>query len=273
MGIMTWVKNVLSSKAKRYETKEEKEEIEEIMDEHILEKNRELRGAIKEKDIFNMLSVVFNRNQIIFTAYRRLLKAGSKCIDDKERELGHFNCCQKGCSYCCGQAIFVSGYEADIINKVVYNNAYSDSIYINALKYVDALREAGLTEQVLAETDSKEANEKVLSLNLKCPCLGPNEECLIYENRPITCMAYRNYSCAEDCHGRISPYSISFPILDSVLLLFRSLGSGKQKKDVFKYRLLPFVIASRVRSYQMDDNRIVHYDNGEITGVTVINRK
>lgn len=91
--------------------------------------------------------------------------------DDKGRTTEENISCKKGCAFCCKMEVHITEDEADLLAAVIKD----DGLEIDREK---------LAEQAKLEKDDwsgKTAEQKA------CVFLGENDECRIYEYRPINC--------------------------------------------------------------------------------------
>jgi len=102
--------------------------------------------------------------------------------DMKERFAAEVKC-RQGCTDCCHACFSVSYIEAAVISRYLQELA-KDDIDIRQ----DKARQQA--QKVLALTEGQD-NTKVMSeARIRCPMLGDDGGCAIYQLRPVTCRVY-----------------------------------------------------------------------------------
>jgi Uncharacterised protein family (UPF0153). len=105
-------------------------------------------------------------------------------------------CCHKGCTSCCHALFDLSLVEA-LYLKYRFDQRFPAGIERAAIvdKADSADRKAvkmkrDFYREARAGTDSEEILQKAAEATLRCPLLGENDECVLYEFRPLTCRVY-----------------------------------------------------------------------------------
>ena len=137
--------------------------------------------------------------------YSDLLEKYSKQIDQKDTFENRKCCCKKGCRGCCYQLIIISDFEKELLRNTIISLPLNEQkiLYKKVKSEIKKLRENNLTYEYVTPTMPIEfvrgAQEKYFDLNIRCPFLRNDDSCSIYNNRPISCMTYRNYGNPHDC--------------------------------------------------------------------------
>lgn len=166
-----------------------------------------------------------------------------KKIDSFEKNTNIHMVCQAGCDACCYQLIGLNPAEKEVIRKAVYRltTGERDRIKERSKSILDILEKENFNviygTSVCRNYTEAQLN-KYMQLNLKCPLLSEGRKCMIYETRPMACWTYRNYSCREECIGKISPSSVAFetagyPLMDVLATI------NYTKYDMNDYKILP----------------------------------
>ncbi|OMD60662.1 hypothetical protein BSK62_25215 [Paenibacillus odorifer] len=129
-------------------------------------------------------------------------------IDQTEREAGIAPTCHKGCTACCKQSIFVTGFEVEVIKR------YIESTY--DAETISAIRErtratAGIIDQSIGKVpktsfevmhvlnNSNNYKKRYFELQLLCPLIDAEGGCAVYAVRPSSCWSYRMYGDPQRC--------------------------------------------------------------------------
>ncbi len=89
--------------------------------------------------------------------------------------------CRKGCSDCCNAAFDISLAEAHLLRK--------NFLILGRKTRKQILKRAQKAQKIWDETVAKEP-EKISMHRIPCPLLNKDEECLLYEVRPVNCRTY-----------------------------------------------------------------------------------
>ncbi len=103
--------------------------------------------------------------------------------------------CREGCSSCCHALFDLTLVEALYLNRAFLRR------FTGAERFGLIDRAAGTDRQIAkikrkvfkesqAGKDSNEILSEVAAVSVRCPLLGDDERCLMYEDRPITCRLY-----------------------------------------------------------------------------------
>jgi len=115
--------------------------------------------------------------------------------------------CQKGCHWCCHQAVYANSYELHFLSEKIKSSVSAEKIS----KYIEA------ADEKFAAT-SKMSEEEISRYKTPCPLLE-NGACSIYEARPMACRIYLStnlgtclefYKHPENNHNY--PALIDFPL-------------------------------------------------------------
>lgn len=121
------------------------------------------------------------REEDLFHAMQQQYKAIDQLIDSittvaKQQDMPVH--CQKGCSYCCHQAVFANSYELHYLGHFMQQKLPKEEI-----QYVyDTARTKNLATSKLEE-------QAMLNYKSPCPLLKDNA-CSVYEARPMACRIY-----------------------------------------------------------------------------------
>ncbi len=89
--------------------------------------------------------------------------------------------CRKGCSDCCNAAFDISLAEARLLKK--------NFLILGRKTRKQILKRAKAAQKIWEETIVKRP-ENISTTRIPCPLLGKDEECLLYEVRPVNCRTY-----------------------------------------------------------------------------------
>jgi hypothetical protein len=124
--------------------------------------------------------------------------------------------CERGCQWCCHQAVFANSYEIHFLSNHISHNLKPDEINV----LVGRAREKQKTTSGLGNKDL---------LNYKAPCpLLCDGSCTAYSARPVACRIYLSTSLPSCLHFFHHPDDESrFPmLLDFPLKAGRLLNEG-----------------------------------------------
>ena len=132
----------------------------------------------------------------IFKKYEDIRAEADAIFTYMDNQFSNCVTCRKGCSDCCSALFDLSLVEAMYINQ-----AFADT-FDYGRKRSNILERASEIDRALtrikrdfyrAEKDGEKADaimQKVASMRMPCPLLDENNECYLYEARPITCRLY-----------------------------------------------------------------------------------
>lgn len=104
--------------------------------------------------------------------------------------------CHEGCSDCCHALFDLSLVEAMAVNaafNAAFGHGRERSEILSRASEIDRQLTRHKREMFRAEKDGESAGaimERAAGLRVRCPLLGPDDRCLLYAARPITCRLY-----------------------------------------------------------------------------------
>lgn len=153
--------------------------------------------------------------------------------------------CSIGCSACCKQLIVLFRAEQLALIPTIESLDTKTILTLKntVIEQCKIMLENNITNKE-ANSKSRTVMDKIqdnyFKLNLKCPLLNDNNECMVYNVRPILCWSYKNYGekilCEETNH---SPYCVKFNEWEH-LASGRILAAKKPRQNEF--RLLQFAL-------------------------------
>ena len=148
----------------------------------------------------------------IFSQYEQLRSEADNIFARMSRDFPDCVTCTKGCSDCCHALFDLSLVEAMYINRA-FKTAYD---YGAARSEI--LTRAAETDRKLTKlkrdlfrlekdgTSQDEIMEKAGRLRMPCPLLSSDNDCLLYDARPITCRLY-GIPTVIGSHGHVCGFS------------------------------------------------------------------
>ena len=177
----------------------------------------------------DIMDVVNKENRIEMTSakefakwYKSKIKAYEAIINEAENDVG-LNCvCEKGCSACCMQAIYINPAEYAIIKKYVEQLGYTEkeNLKEKVRAALEKIEKKDIPMKVVdgCQEELDRSNKLFYDCKIRCPFLSQDNQCCIYEIRPCVCWTYRNYKNKEECQKRFNPeHSCAFVSLDIVM--------------------------------------------------------
>lgn len=156
----------------------------------------DMRSALVDRAAFRQVNQLLTQSRNAGTRAKRVLWL-KRAADTFSAAVAPHAACKKGCSHCCHIALKLTEAEAIEIGKAIGVRPASDA----------ADRPGRAVE------------------NEPCPFLR-NEECSIYENRPIVCRAHFNMD-ADDLLCQILPGgAVPVPYMDNRAILLGALLVG-----------------------------------------------
>lgn len=154
--------------------------------------------------------------------YRSKIKAYEEIINEAEKHVGLKCVCEKGCSACCMQAIYINPAEYAIIKKYVERLGYAekDNLKKKIREAIKKIRKMDIPMKLVdgSQEEQDRINQLFYDCKIRCPFLSQDNQCGIYEIRPCVCWTYRNYKNKEECHKCFKPeHSCAFLSLDMVM--------------------------------------------------------
>lgn len=158
--------------------------------------------------------------------------------------------CTLGCSDCCYALFDLSLIEAMALN-MAFNAKFgfgaARSIILNAAGEADrqtVLLKRGYYNLAKAGTTGEEVLRQAAQARIRCPLLGDDNACLLYDERPITCRVYgaptaihgKGHACSKSgfAPGQQYPTIALDRIQDKLAALSRSIGTrlGSRFKEI-----------------------------------------
>ena len=162
--------------------------------------------------------------------------------------------CQQGCSDCCHALFDVPLIEAMYLNSKLssLSDSQKNEVLIEADKYdrkAQVLKKKAF-KAVSENVSSQEVLAQVAVERLRCPLLGPMDQCLLYQYRPITCRLYgipteiggKSHSCGLSGFAPGLPYpAVKLEKIQDMLVLLSQqlLETIGSKYDDFRTMLVP----------------------------------
>lgn len=140
--------------------------------------------------------IMYPQLETIFEEYEEIRAEADAIFAHMENQFSNCVTCRKGCSDCCNALFDLSLVEAMYINQ-----AFADR-FDYGRKRSNILERASEIDRALtrikrdfyrAEKDGEKAvdiMQKVATMRMPCPLLDENNECYLYDARPITCRLY-----------------------------------------------------------------------------------
>ncbi len=132
----------------------------------------------------------------IFLEYEIFLAQIDKIFAEMHAKYPNEVRCEKTCNDCC-HAVF----DLSLVEAMAINRAFQDKFDYGALRSA-IIEQANTADRALArlkfqlykETQKGQSDEDIMAkaakAKVRCPLLGEDNLCLLYENRPITCRIY-----------------------------------------------------------------------------------
>jgi len=127
-------------------------------------------------------------------SFRSLLSEVDKAFVAQKQRFADEVRCHPGCDDCCHAVFLVSLAEASFIEKYLReyllgaNRVMFERIAERAVEFRKELER--LEKELLVVGNDRAASEKFGQWRIRCPMLGDDRRCAIYELRPMTCRAY-----------------------------------------------------------------------------------
>ncbi len=181
--------------------------------------------------------------------YEYLVDKADKAFQKMEEDHAESMNCQLHCSDCC-HAVF-----GLFLIEAAYMKEHFDRLEAEKIKEIFFRcneTERGLKRmevKVQNHADDPEMQALIMAKErIKCPLLGENQECDLYEHRPITCRVYgiptKIHGKARVCGKTGFKQGESYPIFDldgvyrELFVLSRELLEGSEKGDPEKSSFL-----------------------------------
>ncbi len=204
--------------------------------------------------------------------YKELVAKADKAFADVQAQYPNEVRCHDGCISCCHSPFDLSIIEAIAIQrafkqKIPYGglrsaiaNAATDAekVLVKEKRRYHQLSKAGYSQAAILEEAAKN--------QLRCPLLGPEDSCLLYDDRPITCRLYgipavinsNVHACGESGFEKNKAYPTVF--LNKFQDRLSEISHNLQKEMESKYREL-------YRVYLSMPSAILQPINHEFLGV------
>ncbi|WP_319471711.1 YkgJ family cysteine cluster protein [uncultured Pseudodesulfovibrio sp.] len=144
--------------------------------------------------------------------------------------------CGKGCSDCCHALFDITLVEAMYVNKM-FNEKFSGMERSEILQRADkADRQIHKLKRKVykASQEGRPASEILMEVSkarVRCPLLGDDDLCALYEHRPITCRLYGVPTSiggeAHTCNKAGFEGGVKYPTVNMDIVLDKLLGIGK----------------------------------------------
>jgi Fe-S-cluster containining protein len=141
----------------------------------------------------------------IFQEYEQLAAQTEQLFNRVKEQFPEEVTCSTGCSSCCHASFDLSLVEAMYLNRA-FNKEFGFGIRRSAVLQAasDADRQlTRLKHHYFKQAKSGKSDEEILveaaKERIRCPLLGLDQTCLLYEHRPITC---RLYGVPTSIHGK-----------------------------------------------------------------------
>lgn len=215
-------------------------------------KMKKLHKRISQKA--DIMDVVNKENKIEIISvkefakwYKSKIKVYEEIINEAEKHVG-LNCvCEKGCSACCMQAIYINPAEYVIIEKYVEQLGYTEkeNLKNRVREALEKIKKKDIPMKIV--DGSKEEQDRISRMffdcKIRCPFLSQDNQCSIYEIRPCVCWTYRNYKSQEECKKCFNPeHSCAFVRLD-IVMTKEMYNQGSKFIKHKEYYLLIYAIA------------------------------
>ncbi len=131
-----------------------------------------------------------------FTRYETLAREADALFDNIRARYPELVVCREQCSSCCHALFDLSLVEALYLNARFLEKFPSGMEKFRILDTADAIDRAitRIKRKAFRESqDGKDSNlilAEIAAESVRCPLLGPDDRCLLYETRPITCRLY-----------------------------------------------------------------------------------
>ncbi|WP_299580139.1 YkgJ family cysteine cluster protein [uncultured Sunxiuqinia sp.] len=176
------------------------------------------------------------REEDLFQALKQQYKAIDQLIDSiamvaKQQDMPIH--CQKGCSYCCHQAVFANSYELHYLGHFMQQTLPKEEI-----------QHVYDTARTKNRTTSKLEEQTMLNYKSPCPLLKDNA-CSVYEARPMACRIYLSTklsTCREFYQNPENednyPALLDFPLMAGRMMNEGFMAALKEKDiEIAEFRM------------------------------------
>lgn len=172
-----------------------------------------------------------------FEKYEAVVAEVDAVFNKFENEMGDLVKCGKGCSDCCYALFDITLAEAIYINKQ-FNTKFSGmerSVIMERAAKADRQIHKLKRKVYKASQEGRPASEILMEVSrarVRCPMLGDDDLCSIYENRPITCRLYGVPTSiggeAHTCSKTGFKGGEKYPTVNMDIVLDKLIGIGKE---------------------------------------------
>ena len=130
-----------------------------------------------------------------FEQYEALVKQATAAFESVKSEYGDCVQCKLGCSDCCHALFDLTLIEAIYIKTKFNERVIGDERQLmieranEADRVIYRLKRKAFKDHEEGKSE-KDILEEMALHRVRCPALGPDDHCLIYDVRPITCRIY-----------------------------------------------------------------------------------
>ena len=189
----------------------------------------------------------------IFAQYEALVAQVDSAFNQVADKYSDCISCKPGCSDCCHALFDLSLIEAMYLNhkfleRYPFGEARSNVIEAaNAADRKIYKRKHQLYRESMKGAEPREILEAMAKERVRCPLLDDNDQCIMYENRPITCRLYgiptniggKAHTCGLSKFEQGKPYpTVS---LDTIQDRLSKLSLDLCKSIKSRYKELPGV--------------------------------
>lgn len=177
-------------------------------------------GIVLSKFAKERAPKAFSGGKVKFREYATLVEDMSSLIDKTETDIEIESTCRKGCAACCTHPIVANGFEVDVILNYIERNYGYEIVKAIKQRINDAANrldvEIGpaprnINEMKYITDHEEEIKTNYFALQLPCPLLNEQQECMVYPVRPSPCWAYRSYGDPSVCSTTFDvPHTINY---------------------------------------------------------------
>jgi Fe-S-cluster containining protein len=138
--------------------------------------------------------------------YANEIEEVTEQINTNEKNCNITCSCSKGCAACCQQLIVVGNVETQAFSLTIENLSTDEKALLKEKVESQCLilQANSITPEIMAspfynEKQQHEMQKKYFELQMQCPLLNDQNECIIYKQRPTLCWSYRFYGNKEQC--------------------------------------------------------------------------
>jgi len=152
--------------------------------------------SLRYAQVYFILEKMMNSDfSQFFEKYEKLAAEIDKLVERVAAEHGECITCTKGCSDCCHAMFDLTLVEAMYLNKQ-FNELFAGQVRSDLLEVSDEADRKGYRIKRDAFRMSREGARTteildfIAKARLRCPLLGQDDLCQLYEHRPLTCRLY-----------------------------------------------------------------------------------